>query len=203
MAPPLSPLLHTVCRLWVQSHNDYLFSLLTSGLHFFDIQGSPHPSTGDSAMCPDDRYSSSNPSCCALFPILEDIQENLFDGGTCGSAVLTVLDFHSPCMINPPPLSRFANLSDSHSTTRLVTRPFTGKSSSLCITPFFLIKTNSARGGGADGSIITFSSTELAYRANQGLKDIVSLQQRFVKKYESYMSAGDLCVYIAMHLLIF
>ena len=30
---------------------------------------------------------TANAECCVLFPILEDIQENLFDGGECGEEV--------------------------------------------------------------------------------------------------------------------
>ena len=34
--------------------------------------------------CPDGKNTATNEACCAWFPILEDIQENLFDGGECG-----------------------------------------------------------------------------------------------------------------------
>ena len=33
--------------------------------------------------CPDGKNTATNEACCAFFPILEDIQENLFDGGEC------------------------------------------------------------------------------------------------------------------------
>jgi manganese peroxidase len=33
--------------------------------------------------CPNGRYVK-NGACCDLFPVLEDIQANLFDGGKCG-----------------------------------------------------------------------------------------------------------------------
>lgn len=39
------------------------------------------------ATCPDGVHSSANAACCALFPVLEDIQANLFDGGQCGEEV--------------------------------------------------------------------------------------------------------------------
>jgi hypothetical protein len=37
--------------------------------------------------CPDGKNTATNAACCALFPILADIQENLFDGGECGEEV--------------------------------------------------------------------------------------------------------------------
>ncbi|EIW55332.1 manganese peroxidase isozyme precursor [Trametes versicolor FP-101664 SS1] len=44
-----------------------------------------------------------NEACCVLFPILEDIQENLFDGGQCGEAVRESLRlaFHDAIGISP------------------------------------------------------------------------------------------------------
>ena len=44
-------------------------------------------------------------------------------------------------------------------------------------------------GGGADGSILTFSDTELAYTANAGVQDIVDLQKPYLSTYN--VSAGD------------
>ncbi|KAI0318309.1 manganese peroxidase 2 [Amylostereum chailletii] len=34
--------------------------------------------------CPDGKNTATNAACCALFPIMDDIQTNLFDGGECG-----------------------------------------------------------------------------------------------------------------------
>nr|WCB70286.1 manganese peroxidase MnP1 [Trametes hirsuta] len=34
--------------------------------------------------CPDGVHTASNAACCALFPVVEDLQKNLFDGGECG-----------------------------------------------------------------------------------------------------------------------
>ncbi|KAI0041317.1 class II peroxidase [Auriscalpium vulgare] len=34
--------------------------------------------------CPDGVHTATNAACCALFPIVDDIQTNLFDGGECG-----------------------------------------------------------------------------------------------------------------------
>ena len=38
------------------------------------------------ATCADGR-TTAHAACCVLFPILDDIQENLFDGGECGEEV--------------------------------------------------------------------------------------------------------------------
>lgn len=38
------------------------------------------------ATCADGR-TTANAACCVLFPILDNIQENLFDGGQCGEEV--------------------------------------------------------------------------------------------------------------------
>jgi hypothetical protein len=35
------------------------------------------------ATCPDGNIAADE-RCCILFPVLKDIQENLFDGGKCG-----------------------------------------------------------------------------------------------------------------------
>ena len=94
--------------------------------------------------CPDGKNTATNEACCAFFPILEDIQENLFDGGECGEEV--------------------------HESLRLTFHDAIGFSPS-------------AGGGGADGSIITFASTETAYHANGGIDDIVDRQTPFVAKH--------------------
>lgn len=49
-----------------------------------------------------------------------------------------------------------------------------------------------SRGGGADGSIITFEDVEMAYAPNAALDDIVDLQKGFINKYK--INAGDLYV---------
>ncbi|KDR69139.1 hypothetical protein GALMADRAFT_104378 [Galerina marginata CBS 339.88] len=48
---------------------------------------------------------------------------------------------------------------------------------------------NSGKGGGADGSILAFNSTETAYDANAGIDDIVALQWPLFLK--SNLTAGD------------
>ncbi|KAL0958842.1 hypothetical protein HGRIS_014160 [Hohenbuehelia grisea] len=54
------------------------------------------------ATCADGR-TTANAACCVLFPILDDIQENLFDGGECGEEVHESLrlTFHDAIGISP------------------------------------------------------------------------------------------------------
>ncbi|KAF8160931.1 manganese peroxidase 3 [Crassisporium funariophilum] len=53
--------------------------------------------------CPDGKNTATNAACCVLFPILEDIQENLFDGGECGEEVHESLrlTFHDAIGFSP------------------------------------------------------------------------------------------------------
>ncbi|PPQ72767.1 hypothetical protein CVT26_003149 [Gymnopilus dilepis] len=46
-------------------------------------------------------------------------------------------------------------------------------------------------GGGADGSIITFNETELAFEANDGLDDVIDTVGPFFLKHASVLSPGD------------
>jgi len=46
-------------------------------------------------------------------------------------------------------------------------------------------------GGGADGSIITFNATELAFPANDGLDDVLDTLGPFISKYADVLSPGD------------
>ena len=34
--------------------------------------------------CPDGKNTATNAACCALFPIMDDLQQNLFDNAECG-----------------------------------------------------------------------------------------------------------------------
>ncbi|CAA7259209.1 unnamed protein product [Cyclocybe aegerita] len=53
--------------------------------------------------CPDGVHTATNAACCALFPILDDIQANLFDGGECGEEVHESLrlTFHDAIGFSP------------------------------------------------------------------------------------------------------
>ncbi|KAH9056569.1 manganese peroxidase 1 [Lactarius vividus] len=98
-----------------------------------------------------------NEACCALFPVLQDIQANLFDGGICGE--------------------------DAHSALRLAFHDAIGFSKTTNV------------GGGADGSIVVFADTELAFHANAGIDDIVNSQLPFIAKHN--LSAGDFIQFAA------
>ncbi|KAI0305583.1 manganese peroxidase 3 [Multifurca ochricompacta] len=100
--------------------------------------------------CPDGNVVT-NGACCALFPVLTDIQANLFKGGICGE--------------------------DAHSALRIAFHDAIG---------FSLTKNV---GGGADGSIVVFGDTELAFHANGGIDDIVANQKPFIAAHN--LSAGD------------
>jgi len=113
-------------------------------------------------------------ACCALFPVLEDLQANLFDGGVCGE--------------------------DAHSALRIAFHDAIGFSLTKDVyAPFLTFYICSLRlqtsGGGADGSILVFNKTELTYHANAGIDDIVSAQTPFFAKHN--LSAGDLLVLLS------
>ncbi|KAF9555280.1 manganese peroxidase 1 [Agrocybe pediades] len=99
--------------------------------------------------CPTGQ-TTSNPICCKLFPIVDQIQKDLFDGGECGE--------------------------EAHSALRLTFHDAIG----------FSIH---GSGGGADGSILAFNKTELAYHANGGIDEIV--ERQFPVFLETGLTAGD------------
>ncbi|THH18358.1 hypothetical protein EW146_g2607 [Bondarzewia mesenterica] len=100
--------------------------------------------------CPDGNITA-NAACCALFPVVENLQTNLFDGAECGE--------------------------EAHSALRLVFHDSIGFS------------IHGGKGGGADGSILIFNATELAFHANIGVDDITARQ--FPVFQTTGLSAGD------------
>jgi hypothetical protein len=60
--------------------------------------------------------TTANAACCVLFPILADLQENLFDGGECGEEVGS-LYYRQDATFNSP--TRYTNLYGSRSTMPL------------------------------------------------------------------------------------
>ena len=95
--------------------------------------------------------TTAHAACCALFPIVDQIQKDLFDGGECGE--------------------------EAHSAIRLTFHDAIGFS------------IHGGKGGGADGSILQFNTTEEAFHANQGIDDITSRQ--FPVFVETGLTAGD------------
>ena len=75
-------------------------------------------------------HVTANAACCKLFPIVDQIQKDLFDGGECGE--------------------------EAHSALRLSFHDAIGFS------------IHGGKGNGADGSILIFNETELAFHANGG-----------------------------------
>ncbi|KAL1948535.1 hypothetical protein VTO73DRAFT_12610 [Trametes versicolor] len=53
--------------------------------------------------CPDGRHTATNAACCALFPLRDDLQANLFDGGKCNAEAHESLrlTFHDAIAISP------------------------------------------------------------------------------------------------------
>ncbi|EMD39914.1 GP generic peroxidase [Gelatoporia subvermispora B] len=101
--------------------------------------------------------NSLNATCLSWFGVLDDIQTNMFGGGTCND------------------LARAA--------IRLTFHDGIGRSMALSNSGEF-------GGEGADGSIITFSRTELSYPANKGLELIVDALGHFADAHG--VSYGDI-----------
>ncbi|KAI0634192.1 heme peroxidase [Trametes polyzona] len=53
--------------------------------------------------CPDGKHTATNAACCALFPLRDDLQANLFDGGKCNAEAHESLrlTFHDAIAISP------------------------------------------------------------------------------------------------------
>ncbi|EDR01358.1 manganese peroxidase [Laccaria bicolor S238N-H82] len=96
-------------------------------------------------------HVTSNKACCPLFPIVDNIQQNLHGGGACGFG--------------------------AHTALRLSFHDAIGFS------------IHGGKGGGADGSILIFNTTELAYDANVGIDDITADQWPVFQT--TGLSAGD------------
>ncbi|KAF8155406.1 manganese peroxidase 1 [Crassisporium funariophilum] len=94
---------------------------------------------------------TANAACCALFPVVDLLQDQLFDGAECGE--------------------------EAHSALRLSFHDAIGFS------------IHGGKGGGADGSILAFNSTENLFHANGGIEDITDGQ--FPVFQQTTLSAGD------------
>ncbi|KAK0481240.1 manganese peroxidase 1 precursor [Armillaria novae-zelandiae] len=101
--------------------------------------------------CPDGIHTVTNQACCALFPVIEDLQQNLFSGGECGEEV--------------------------HESLRLTFHDAIAWSDFTDV------------GGGADGSIVTFSEIETNFHANDGIDEIVETIKPFIARHN--ITAGD------------
>ncbi|KAJ7620876.1 manganese peroxidase 1 precursor [Mycena polygramma] len=100
----------------------------------------------------------SDGACCALVPVLQDLQQNVFADDACGDAAHTALriSFHDAI--------GFSN-------------------------------TNASFGGGADGSILIFAETELAFDANLGIADAFNLEASVIAQHN--ISVADFIQFTA------
>ncbi|KAJ6528227.1 heme peroxidase [Mycena vulgaris] len=125
------------------------------------------------AACGNGR-TAAHASCCIWFDVLDDIQENLFDGGECGEEVHESLrlTFHDAIGFSP---ALFKSGKFGHVNSLLHRCPLTN-----CFGP---------SGGGADGSIMSHSDVETLFPANNGIDDIVDVQRPFAIAHK--VSFGD------------
>ncbi|OSD00433.1 class II peroxidase [Trametes coccinea BRFM310] len=67
------------------------------------FQGASAAPSDTRVLCPDGRNFASNAACCALFPLRDDLQKNLFDGGRCNEEAHESLrlTFHDAIAISP------------------------------------------------------------------------------------------------------
>ncbi|KAF8168751.1 manganese peroxidase 1 [Pholiota molesta] len=96
-------------------------------------------------------HVTANAACCSLFPAVDFLQAQLFDGAECGE--------------------------EAHSALRISFHDAIGFS------------LHGGKGGGADGSILAFNSTELQFHANGGIDDIVASQ--FPVFQQLHLTPGD------------
>ena len=59
---------------------DMAFKTLTAFIALVASVSTANAAITKRVACPDGKNTATNAACCAWFPILEDIQENLFDG---------------------------------------------------------------------------------------------------------------------------
>ncbi|KAI0041315.1 class II peroxidase [Auriscalpium vulgare] len=123
------------------------FKVLAALVAFF---GATNAAITRRVACPDGVHTATNAACCALFPVVADIQENLFDGAECGEEV--------------------------HESLRLTFHDAIGFSLSKGAAGQVVLS-NCPR---ADGSIATFSDIETNFHANNGIDDIIDQQAPFV-----------------------
>ncbi len=120
---------------------------------------------------------TSDAACCALFPVIQDLQANLFDNGGCGEDVHESLrlTFHDAIGISPAIASRgqFGSV-----------LAFCGAFTCMILTHSFF------SGGGADGSIALFEDIETNFHANLGVDEIIDEQRPLLQR--SNISAADL-----------
>ncbi|KZW03321.1 Mn peroxidase MNP6 [Exidia glandulosa HHB12029] len=73
----------------MQTRHSFILALLTgfgllSSTHAGVINVERATVSRAPSKCPGNNHLAKNPSCCVWYDVLDDIQENLFDGGECG-----------------------------------------------------------------------------------------------------------------------
>ncbi|KAF8182198.1 Mn peroxidase MNP6 [Mycena galopus ATCC 62051] len=119
--------------------------------------------------------TTSNEACCALFPVLEDIQANMFVDDDCADAAHTALRvaFHDAIGFSKSePSFGYQIISSPADTTA-----------------------DDGNSTGADGSIFIFGETELSYGANLGIADAFNLEAPFIQKHN--ISVADFIQFAA------
>ncbi|KAF7291422.1 Peroxidase [Mycena indigotica] len=146
------------------------------------------------ATCSGGR-TTAHASCCVWFDVLDDIQENLFDGGECGSW-LPLLSNSICSLISAPGMLntsvKFAVPSCTRSCTGIVLHADSVFKltfhDAIGFSPLMFLEGDFG-GGGADGSIMAHSDIETAFPANNGIDDIVDLQRPYAIAHK--VSFGD------------
>ncbi|OBZ71299.1 Versatile peroxidase VPL1 [Grifola frondosa] len=121
--------------------------------------------------------ASRTRQCHKWFNVLDDLQQNLFNGGQCNDLARQALriTFHDAI---------------GYSLLRCSRRELTGNFSH-CLTNMVLMSfLASLRGGGADGSLIKFASIELKSPANKGLETIVHALKHIADRHN--VTYGDI-----------
>ncbi|KAF7303599.1 Peroxidase [Mycena indigotica] len=113
--------------------------------------------------------TTANAACCVLFPIMDDLQTNLFEN-ECGE--------------------------DAHESLRLTFHDAIGFSPTLGMVNTTLSDWPRQlnffhSGGGADGSISVFDEIETAFPANAGIDDIIDAQAPILARHNTTISPGD------------
>ncbi|EJD40872.1 generic peroxidase [Auricularia subglabra TFB-10046 SS5] len=156
-----------------QSVRNWLNGLITAGVINIGERATRRP-----VKCPGNNHYAQKAQCCVWYDVLDDIQENLFDGGKCGAEAHESLrlSFHDP--IGYSVTSNL--LSFGRKNKCVVPRGvFVRDADSLSRAP-----------GGADGSIIAFADIELEYAGNAGLADIADDQKNVADDHK--VSYGDI-----------
>ncbi|KAF7342476.1 Peroxidase [Mycena venus] len=145
----------------------------------FSVVSSGQDNSTRRAACSKGRTSAFQ-ECCVWFDVLDDIQENLFDGGTCNEEVhesLRVID--APNIAGTRLTSLQLTFHDAIGFSPLLFRQlkFGGFGAGIHLSPYPRIKFRPMNRISPDGSIMHHSDIETNYAANNGVDEIIELQR--------------------------